>query len=106
MNWPTRARSPDQDILDEPELNPDKEIAPPDLAGWRRERMPGFPDTAGFGPIPDCVQEGPSSATRRFDLHGKRPAHARERVARLWFVDPTDRTPEVFKLRVGRGYRL
>ena len=35
-------------IIDEPELHLDDEIVVPDLAGWRRERMPDYPDTAYF----------------------------------------------------------
>src|SRR6058998_1196722 len=35
-------------ILDEPELHFGEDVVVPDLAGWRRERMPEFPDTAFF----------------------------------------------------------
>jgi len=35
-------------ILDEPELHLGPHILVPDLAGWRRERMPRLPDTAWF----------------------------------------------------------
>ena len=35
-------------IIFEPELHFDEEIVVPDLAGWRRERMPEYPDTAYF----------------------------------------------------------
>ena len=73
----------------------------PDLAGWRRERMPEYPDTAYVTLAPDWVCEVLSASTRRFDLHDKRPIYARENVAHLWFVDPTDRTLEAFELREG-----
>ena len=33
-------------IIDEPELHLGEEIVVPDLAGWRRERMPDYPDIA------------------------------------------------------------
>ena len=33
-------------IIDEPELHLGDDILVPDLAGWRRERMPDYPDTA------------------------------------------------------------
>jgi hypothetical protein len=33
-------------ILDEPELHLDVHVLVPDLAGWRRERMPRLPDAA------------------------------------------------------------
>ena len=35
-------------ILDEPELHLGEDVLVPDLAGWRRERMPELPDTAYF----------------------------------------------------------
>ena len=89
-------------IIDEPELHFGEEILVPDLAGWRRERMPGFPDTAYVTLAPDWVCEVLSASTRRLDLHGKRPIYAREGVGHLWLVDPTDRTLEAFELRDGQ----
>ena len=85
----------------EPELHLGDEILVPDLAGWRRERMPELPDTAYFTLAPDWACEVLSASTRRVDLHEKRPAYAREGVAYLWFVDPADRTLEAFELRDG-----
>ena len=89
-------------ILDEPELHLDEEIIVPDLAGWRRERMLELPDTAYFMLAPDWVCEVLSRSTRKIDLHEKRPVYAREGVAHLWLVDPTDRTLEAFELRDGQ----
>ena len=88
-------------ILDEPELHLGEDILVPDLAGWRRERMPERPDTAYFTLAPDWACEVLSPSTRRLDLQGKRPIYAREGVAHLWLVDPMDRTLEVFELRDG-----
>ena len=88
-------------IIDEPELHFGEDILVPDLAGWRRERMPEYPDTAYFTLAPDWVCEVLSPSTRRLDLHGKRPVYAREGVGHLWLVDPTDRTLEAFELRDG-----
>ena len=88
-------------IIDEPELHLGEDIVVPDLAGWRRERMPEYPDTAYVTLAPDWICEVLSASTRRFDLHGKRPIYARESVAHLWLVDPTDRTLEAFELRAG-----
>ena len=89
-------------LLDEPELHLDEDILVPDLAGWRRERMPELPDTAYFTLAPDWVCEVLSSSTRKVDLHEKRPVYAREGVAHLWLVDPTDRTLEAFELQNGQ----
>ena len=89
-------------IIFEPELHLGEDILVPDLAGWRRERMPDYPDTAYFSLAPDWVCEVLSPSTRRLDLHGKRPVYAREGVGHLWLVDPVDRTLEAFELREGQ----
>ena len=89
-------------IIDEPELHLDEDILVPDLAGWRRERMPDYPDVAYFTLAPDWVCEVLSASTRKIDLHGKRPIYAREGVAHLWLIDPVDRTLEAFELRNGK----
>ena len=89
-------------IIGEPELHLGEDILVPDLAGWRRERMPEYPETAYFTLAPDWVCEVLSVSTRRLDLHGKRPIYAREGVAHLWLVDPADRALEAFELRDGQ----
>ena len=89
-------------IIDEPELHLGEDILVPDLAGWRRERMPGLPDTAYFTLAPDWVCEVLSASTRRLDLQEKRPVYAREGVPHLWLVDPADRTLEAFELHDGQ----
>ena len=89
-------------IIDEPELHLGGDILVPDLAGWRRERMPEFPGGAFVTLAPDWVCEVLSPSTRRLDLHGKRPAYAREGVNHLWLVDPASRTLEAFDLREGQ----
>ena len=88
-------------IIDEPELHFGEDILVPDIAGWRRERMPDFPDTAFFTLAPDWVCEVLSPSTRDLDRHGKRPVYAREGVAHLWFIDPGARDLEAFELRSG-----
>ena len=88
-------------IVFEPELHLGEDILVPDLAGWRRERMPEYPETAYVTLAPDWVCEVLSASTRRLDLQGKRPVCAREDVRHLWLVDPTDRTLEAFELRKG-----
>ena len=88
-------------IIFEPELHLGQDILVPDLAGWRRERMPEYPDTAYFSLAPDWVCEVLSPSTRRLDLRGKRPIYTREGVPHLWLVDPADRALEAFALRGG-----
>ena len=86
-------------IIDEPELHLGEDILVPDLAGWRRERMPDYPETAYFTLAPDWVCEVLSPSTRAMDQGRKREIYAREGVAYLWFVDPDARTLEAFELR-------
>ncbi|MYA35586.1 MAG: Uma2 family endonuclease [Gammaproteobacteria bacterium] len=88
-------------ILLEPELHLGKDILVPDVAGWRRERMPAPPDTAYFTVAPDWVCEILSPSTRALDQGAKRDSYAREGIAHLWFVDPEAQTLEVFELREG-----
>ncbi len=88
-------------ILYEPELHLGEDILVPDVAGWRRERMPAPPQTAYFTLAPDWACEVLSPSTRRLDQSAKRDVYAREGVAHLWFVDPEAQTLEVFELRDG-----
>ena len=43
-------------ILDEPELHLGANVLVPDLAGWRRERLPRLPATTYFETAPDWVR--------------------------------------------------
>ena len=89
-------------ILDEPELHLDNDILVPDLAGWRRERMPTLPDTAWFELAPDWVGEILSPATARFDRIQKMPIYAASGVNHIWLIDPELRTLEAFENHDGR----
>lgn len=93
-------------IVFEPELHLAEDIVVPDLAGWRRETMPEYPDAAYFTIAPDWVCEVLSPSTRRLDLSEKRALYAREGVRHLWFVDPDARTLEAFELRDGQWVLL
>lgn len=83
-------------ILVEPELHLGHHVLVPDLAGWRRERMPALPETAWFELAPDWVCEILSPATARLDRVKKMPIYAQAGVAHLWLVDPDLRTLEVY----------
>lgn len=85
-------------LLDEPELHLHGDILVPDLAGWRRARMPELPDAAAFELAPDWVCEVLSPSTVAFDRAEKMPVYARERVANVWLVDPLARTLEAYRL--------
>ncbi len=88
-------------LLDEPELHLHGDVLVPDLAGWRRERMPIMPQAAAFELSPDWVCEVLSDSTRAVDRAEKMPIYAREQVRHLWFVDPRSQTLEVFRLEDG-----
>ncbi|MGR9053484.1 MAG: Uma2 family endonuclease [Gammaproteobacteria bacterium] len=88
-------------ILDEPELHLGAQILVPDLAGWRRERMPTMPDEAYFSLAPDWVCEVLSPGTARTDRAVKRPLYAEQGVQWLWLIDPDIRTLEVYSLAQG-----
>ena len=88
-------------LLDEPELHLHGEVLVPDLAGWRRERMPHLPDAAAFEIAPDWVCEVLSPSTAAVDRTEKLPIYAREGVAHVWLVDPIERILEVFRLERG-----
>ena len=74
----------------------------PDLAGWRRERMPALPETAWFELAPDWVCEVLSPATAQQDRVLKMPKYARYGVAHCWLIDPVVRTLEVYQLKDDR----
>ena len=75
-------------IITEPgiELPNTPEISP-DVAGWRRERMPEMPIDEPIRVVPDWVCEILSPTTRRHDLLRKLPYYARVAVPFLWLVD-------------------
>lgn len=91
-------------ILVEPEIHfiRDTEVLVPDLAGWRRERMPRLPRDQRIEVVPDWVCEILSPSTARKDRVIKMPVYARYGVAYLWLVDPLAHTLEAFALREGR----
>jgi hypothetical protein len=84
-------------ILTEPELHLGPQVVVPDLAGWRRERMPRLPDTAYFELAPDWLCEVLSPSTVRLDRDKKLRVYAEHRVAHAWLVDPIARTLEVLR---------
>jgi hypothetical protein len=89
-------------ILGEPELHLGHDVVVPDLAGWRRVRMPALPDTAYFTITPDWICEVLSPGTARLDRHHKLDVYARAGVAHAWLIDPLARTLEALHLDSGR----
>ena len=93
-------------IVYEPQIHLGEDIVVPDTAGWRRERMPVYPDTAYTTLAPDWVCEVLSPSTRKLDLGGKSAVYARAGVGYLWFVDPIARSLEANVLRGGKWVEI
>ena len=95
-------------ILVEPEIHlgprPDRIV--PDLAGWRRERMPrlaeGEKPPAHYSHAPDWVCEVLSPSTRARDKGVKMRIYAREGVKHLWHVEPLERRLDIYRLSEGQ----
>ncbi|CAI8867872.1 Uma2 family endonuclease [Methylocaldum szegediense] len=91
-------------IIDEPEIHfvRDIEVLAPDIAGWRRERMPALPKDHRFEVVPDWVCEVLSPTTQKKDRVTKTKAYGRYGVAFLWLVDPLARILETYALADGQ----
>ncbi|MCA1732950.1 MAG: Uma2 family endonuclease [Acidobacteria bacterium] len=83
-------------IFVEPELHLGENVFVPDLAGWKRERLPDLPEGVGITVAPDWVCEAISPSTERFDRLVKIPQYAAAGVSHLWIVDTVLRRLEVY----------
>jgi len=89
-------------ILFEPEVQLGADLLVPDLAGWRKERLPSLPETNWTEVVPDWVCEILSPGTIRLDRVRKMPRYAEAGVPHLWLIDPAAKTLESFRLEAGR----
>jgi Uma2 family endonuclease len=89
-------------ILDEPELHLGADVIVPDVAGWRRERLPLLPEEAYFSLAPDWICEVLSPSTAALDRVRKLRIYSREQVSHAWLVDPILQTLEVLRLENAR----
>lgn len=85
-------------IQDEPELHLSEHVLVPDLAGWRRERMPQIPEDHIYSIPPDWACEVLSHSTAKIDRVRKLPIYARHGVAYAWLVDVQQQFLEVKRL--------
>lgn len=95
-------------LLIEPEieLGSRPDVLVPDLAGWRRDRVPaGFLDADEVTLAPDWACEVLSPSTFRVDRRRKLPIYHREGVGHAWLIDPARRSLEVFR-RAPDGWLL
>lgn len=88
-------------IMFEVEIWLARQLLVPDLAGWRRPRVPNL-DEQSLTLTPDWVCEGLSPSTARLDRGRKREIYAEHEVGHLWFADPANKTIEVLALDRGR----
>jgi len=79
----------------------DAEVAVPDLAGWRRERMPELPEGHRIEVMPDWVCEILTPATAAKDRDIKMPLYLRRGIRYAWLVDPDARALEAFEAGEG-----
>lgn len=89
-------------ILFEPELHLAGDIVVPDIAGWRRDRLPALPEAPYFSLAPDWICEVQSASTAALDRAKKLRVYAREGVRHAWMVDPVAKTLEILRLQQGR----
>lgn len=85
-------------VLVEPEIHfvRDREICVPDLAGWRRERLPKLPQDQRFEIVPDWICEILSPSTESKDRQIKMPIYAHYGIRFAWLIDPLKQTVEAF----------
>jgi Uma2 family endonuclease len=89
-------------LLNEPELHFGEDVLVPDIAGWRRERLPMVPATAYLTLAPDWLCEVLSPSSETIDRRQKLAVYAREGVSHVWLVDPLLETLEVLRLESQR----
>ena len=88
-------------ILPEPELHFGADVIVPDLAAWRRERMPQVPNAPWTDLPPDWVCEGSSPSTQHLDRGTKLAVYHRAGVRHMWLVEPLARRIEVLRWSEG-----
>ncbi|MEY4582827.1 MAG: hypothetical protein RL701_7530 [Pseudomonadota bacterium] len=76
-------------------------VVRPDLAGWRRERLPSPWGVRPITVAPDWVCEILSPSNVSYDRVTKRELYARAGVPFFWLVDPAERVLEALTLRDG-----
>lgn len=89
-------------FLLEPEIKIGDDLLVPDIAGCRRERLPGHPETNYLSIVPDWVCEIISPPTEIRDRTAKRRIYAEGSVGYLWLLDPRQQLLEAFRLAEGQ----
>lgn len=92
---------PDVDVRFTP-----RDVVRPDLAGWRRTRLPDPYIERPFDVVPDWICEILSTSNYRYDRGYKSDLYASHGVGHYWLLDPVARFLEAYALDSGRWVRL
>lgn len=84
-------------ILTEVDVALGPELLRPDVAGWRRERVPQPPSGRPIGIRPDWICEVLSPSTENIDRVDKLHSYFQAGVPHLWLADPIERVLEVYR---------
>jgi len=84
-------------LVFEPELHLGDDVLVPDVAAWRRSRMPAQTNVPFVTLAPDWVCEVVSPSTGRIDRSRKMRIYGDAGVPSLWLVDPLARTLEIYR---------
>jgi Uma2 family endonuclease len=88
-------------IAPEPELHFGKNVVVPDIAGWRRERLPVVENVNYMELAPDWLCEALSRSTEKLDRLKKMRVYARAGVPHVWLLDQRNRRVEIYQLEDG-----
>lgn len=84
-------------FITEPEVLFSGEPLRPDVAGWRRERLPDLPADPLLAITPDWVCEILSDSNATNDTVRKKRIYHRHRVPHYWIIDPRDETLTIYR---------
>ena len=88
-------------FIPEHELHLGQHVVVPDISGWKTDRYP-IAETTSYSVVPpDWLCEILSPSTARLDRFQKLPIYAGHSVHHCWYVDPIEKTLEVFILDQG-----
>ena len=90
-------------VMNQPELHPRPHVVVPDIAGWRRERMPQPPETEYSAPPPDWICEVQTPSTGKYDRRDRRSTYAPHGAEARWLVDAHAKSLETFA-RAGKAW--
>ncbi len=93
-------------ILDEPEIRLGDHTLVPDIAGWKKERLPKPPKENWISVPPDWICEILSPGTERIDRKKKMPIYAEFGIPHLWLINPAEKTFESYRLESGKWLLL